>query len=61
MLSNSSSQTYQFAQRQFWTSYKLLGNMMKWKGIISDNILRELTIDGLLNRFVSIFVLMFVL
>lgn len=50
-VNNPGSLQYQFCQRQFWTSYKLLGNVMKWQGILSDSTLQELVIDGLLNRY----------
>ncbi|XP_071801603.1 PAX3- and PAX7-binding protein 1-like isoform X2 [Asterias amurensis] len=40
-----------FMQRQFWSSAKLLGNLLLWHGLISEVHLLELAIDGLLNRY----------
>ncbi|XP_038077839.1 PAX3- and PAX7-binding protein 1-like [Patiria miniata] len=40
-----------FLQRQFWSCVKLLGNLLLWHGLISEDHLLELAIDGLLNRY----------
>ncbi|XP_022100458.1 PAX3- and PAX7-binding protein 1-like [Acanthaster planci] len=40
-----------FMQRQFWSCVKLLGNLLLWHGLISEDHLLELAVDGLLNRY----------
>ncbi|XP_036204100.1 PAX3- and PAX7-binding protein 1 isoform X3 [Myotis myotis] len=52
VLENRSSGPYLFFQRQFWSSVKLLGNFLQWYGIFSNKTLQELSIDGLLNRYI---------
>uniref|UniRef100_A0A8C6X734 PAX3 and PAX7 binding protein 1 n=1 Tax=Naja naja TaxID=35670 RepID=A0A8C6X734_NAJNA len=49
VLENKNSGPYLFFQRQFWSSVKLL---MQWYGIFSNKTLQELSIDGLLNRYI---------
>ncbi|XP_071438009.1 PAX3- and PAX7-binding protein 1-like isoform X2 [Pithys albifrons albifrons] len=52
ILENKNSGPYLFFQRQFWSSGKLLGNFLQWYGILSNQTLQELCIDGLLNRHI---------
>ncbi|XP_043848016.1 PAX3- and PAX7-binding protein 1 isoform X1 [Dromiciops gliroides] len=52
ILENKNSGPYLFFQRQFWSSVKLLGNFLQWYGIFSNKTLQELSIDGLLNRYI---------
>ncbi|XP_054829279.1 PAX3- and PAX7-binding protein 1 [Eublepharis macularius] len=52
ILENKNSGPYLFFQRQFWSSVKLLGNFLQWHGILSNKTLQELSIDGLLNRYI---------
>ncbi|KAL7983573.1 hypothetical protein Chor_000449 [Crotalus horridus] len=52
VLENKNSGPYLFFQRQFWSSVKLLGNFLQWYGIFSNKTLQELSIDGLLNRYI---------
>ncbi|XP_063249678.1 PAX3- and PAX7-binding protein 1 isoform X2 [Prinia subflava] len=52
ILENKNSGPYLFFQRQFWSSVKLLGNFLQWYGILSKKTLQELSIDGLLNRYI---------
>ncbi|XP_015736950.1 PAX3- and PAX7-binding protein 1 isoform X2 [Coturnix japonica] len=52
VLENKNSGPYLFFQRQFWSSVKLLGNFLQWYGILSNKTLQELSIDGLLNRYI---------
>ncbi|KAF2978698.1 hypothetical protein EK904_010876 [Melospiza melodia maxima] len=52
ILENKNSGPYLFFQRQFWSSVKLLGNFLQWYGILSNRTLQELSIDGLLNRYI---------
>lgn len=41
----------QFFQRQFASGLKLLKNITSWQGILNDNILKELALTSLLNRY----------
>ncbi|XP_069492435.1 PAX3- and PAX7-binding protein 1 isoform X2 [Ambystoma mexicanum] len=52
VLENKNSGPCLFFQRQFWSSVKLLGNFLQWYGILSNRTLQELSIDGLLNRYI---------
>ncbi|KAK6486693.1 PAX3- and PAX7-binding protein 1-like [Huso huso] len=52
VLENKNSGPYLFFQRQFWSSIKLLGNILQWHGILSNTCLRELAVDSLLNRYI---------
>ncbi|XP_040279134.1 PAX3- and PAX7-binding protein 1 isoform X1 [Bufo bufo] len=52
VIENKNSAPCVFFQRQFWSSVKLLGNFLKWYGVLSNKCLQELAIDGLLNRYV---------
>ncbi|XP_022193893.2 PAX3- and PAX7-binding protein 1 [Nilaparvata lugens] len=40
-----------FFQRQFAMAVKLLSNIVRWQGIVSDEIIFELALDSLLNRY----------
>jgi len=40
-----------FFNRQFWSAFKLFKNVLSWAGILSDEILMELVLDRLLNRY----------
>ncbi|XP_033099376.1 PAX3- and PAX7-binding protein 1-like [Anneissia japonica] len=51
VLENKSSGAYNFLQRQFWSCVKLLGNMLNWQGIIAQDTLLDVAVDGLLNRY----------
>ncbi|KAG8450245.1 hypothetical protein GDO86_002771 [Hymenochirus boettgeri] len=52
VIENKNSRPCVFFQRQFWSSVKLLGNFLKWHGVISNKALQELAVDGLLNRYI---------
>ncbi|CAJ0924199.1 unnamed protein product [Ranitomeya imitator] len=52
VIDNKNSGPCVFFQRQFWSSVKLLGNFLKWYGVLSNKSLQELAIDGLLNRYI---------
>ncbi|KAM4699586.1 PAX3- and PAX7-binding protein 1 [Discoglossus pictus] len=52
IIENKNSGPCVFFQRQFWSSVKLLGNFLKWHGVLSNKTLQELAIDGLLNRYI---------
>ncbi|XP_071955937.1 PAX3- and PAX7-binding protein 1-like [Antedon mediterranea] len=51
VLENRSSGAFNFLQRQFWSCVKLLGNMLNWQGIIVQDTLLDIAVDGLLNRY----------
>ncbi|KAJ8276583.1 hypothetical protein COCON_G00083350 [Conger conger] len=52
VLENKNSGPYLFFQRQFWSSVKLLGNILQWHGLLSNSTLRELAVDSTLNRYI---------
>uniref|UniRef100_A0A8C5N263 PAX3 and PAX7 binding protein 1 n=1 Tax=Leptobrachium leishanense TaxID=445787 RepID=A0A8C5N263_9ANUR len=52
VIENKNSGPCVFFQRQFWSSVKLLGNFLKWHGVLSNKTLQELALDGLLNRYI---------
>ncbi|XP_062392561.1 PAX3- and PAX7-binding protein 1 [Sardina pilchardus] len=52
VLENKNSGPYLFFQRQFWTSLKLLSNILQWHGILSNSMLKELAVDSTLNRYI---------
>jgi len=45
-----SSLYYRFSQRQFWSSFKLLKNILMFYEILKDDLMIELVVDGLVNR-----------
>ncbi|XP_062869629.1 PAX3- and PAX7-binding protein 1 [Trichomycterus rosablanca] len=52
VMENKNSSPYLFFQRQFWSCVKLLGNILQWDGIVSQNTLKELAVDSTLNRYI---------
>ncbi|XP_075226312.1 PAX3- and PAX7-binding protein 1 isoform X2 [Lycorma delicatula] len=40
-----------FFQRQFASGVKLLSNLVRWQGILSDEVVFELALDSVLNRY----------
>ncbi|XP_075449986.1 PAX3- and PAX7-binding protein 1 [Ascaphus truei] len=52
VIENKNSGPCLFFQRQFWSSVKLLGNFLRWYGVLANKALQELAIDGLLNRYI---------
>ncbi|XP_051539568.1 PAX3- and PAX7-binding protein 1-like isoform X2 [Myxocyprinus asiaticus] len=52
VMENKNSGPYLFSQRQFWSCVKFLGNILKWDGILSQSVLKELAIDSTLNRYI---------
>lgn len=40
-----------FFQRQFASGLKLLRNVTSWQGIINDQMLKDLALGALLNRY----------
>ncbi|KAI5102117.1 GC-rich sequence DNA-binding factor 2 [Silurus meridionalis] len=50
-LDNKTSPQFQFQNEQFWRAVKLLGNMALWDGLVAQDVLKELMLDKLLNRY----------
>lgn len=48
---SSTSKQYHFSQRQYWISFKLLENTTIWHGLLSNDTLHDVVVDGLLNRY----------
>uniref|UniRef100_A0A8D8U288 PAX3- and PAX7-binding protein 1 n=1 Tax=Cacopsylla melanoneura TaxID=428564 RepID=A0A8D8U288_9HEMI len=46
-----SGRTSLFFQRQFASAIKLLGNIVRWQGLLSNDIVIQIGIDSLLNRY----------
>ncbi|KAL1455900.1 hypothetical protein WDU94_000665, partial [Cyamophila willieti] len=46
-----SGRTSMFFQRQFASAVKLLGNIVRWQGLLSNEIVIQIGIDSLLNRY----------
>ncbi|XP_054271583.1 PAX3- and PAX7-binding protein 1-like [Macrosteles quadrilineatus] len=40
-----------FFQRQFASAVKLLGNIVRWQGLLSDEVVSQVALDSLLNRY----------
>ncbi|XP_006236765.1 intron Large complex component GCFC2 isoform X2 [Rattus norvegicus] len=43
-----------FQERQFWGALKLFGNILLWNGLLPDDILQNLGLGKLLNRYLII-------
>ncbi|KAI1895690.1 hypothetical protein AGOR_G00108840 [Albula goreensis] len=50
-LDDAHSQQYVFRDRQFCSAVKLMGNITLWDGLIPEDVLKELALDKLLNRY----------
>uniref|UniRef100_W5UEX3 GC-rich sequence DNA-binding factor 2 n=1 Tax=Ictalurus punctatus TaxID=7998 RepID=W5UEX3_ICTPU len=50
-LDDKTSPQFQFQNQQFWSAVKLLGNIALWDGLIDQDVLKELMLDKLLNRY----------
>ncbi|XP_027028338.2 GC-rich sequence DNA-binding factor 2 isoform X2 [Tachysurus fulvidraco] len=50
-LDDKTSPQFQFQNEQFWSAVKLLRNMALWDGLIAQEVLKELMLDKLLNRY----------
>ncbi len=48
----SASIATEFFFRQYWTCVKLLGNITAWSQILSLKTILDLSVDGLLNRYI---------
>lgn len=51
---NSATIATEFFFRQYWTCVKLLGNVTSWSQILSLKTILDLSIDGLLNRYIIV-------
>jgi len=40
-----------FFHRQYWAAFKLFTNLLAWQGVLADEVLAELVLDRLLNRY----------
>ncbi|XP_065056969.1 PAX3- and PAX7-binding protein 1-like isoform X2 [Rhopilema esculentum] len=54
LLENKSSGASAFLERQFWSGFKLYGNIMQWKELLSLKTLQELGVDSCLNRYLIV-------
>ena len=43
-----------FLNRQFWSAFKLYRNILAWHGILSDQVVGEMALGSLLNRYMVI-------
>jgi GC-rich sequence DNA-binding factor len=43
-----------FANRQFWACFKLFRNILSWQGLMTDEILSDLALNAVLNRYLLI-------
>ncbi|KAL2774113.1 intron Large complex component GCFC2 isoform 2 [Daubentonia madagascariensis] len=51
---NKTSPHSEFQERQFWSGLKLFSNILLWNGLLPDDILQELGLEKLLNRYLII-------
>eukprot|EP00794_Sanderia_malayensis_P000333 gene333-965_t len=54
LLLNRTTGASAFLERQFWSGYKLLSNIMSWKDLLSIKIIQELGVDSILNRYLIV-------
>ena len=43
-----------FLNRQFWGAFKLYRNILSWHGILADEVLGDMALNSLLNRYMAI-------
>ncbi|KFP81533.1 GC-rich sequence DNA-binding factor 2, partial [Apaloderma vittatum] len=48
---DKSSLCSKFQERRFWSAVKLLSNILLWDGIVQEDIVRDLGLSKLLNRY----------
>nr|XP_051698678.1 intron Large complex component GCFC2 isoform X2 [Oryctolagus cuniculus] len=53
-IENKTSPHSKFQERQFWSGLKLFRNILLWNGLLQDDILQELGLGKLLNRYLVI-------
>ncbi|XP_069831927.1 intron Large complex component GCFC2 isoform X2 [Dendropsophus ebraccatus] len=56
-LEDRNSPHSKFQERQFWSAVKLFGNILLWDGFLQEEILLELSLDKLLNRYLLLVLL----
>ena len=54
VIEQKSSELSRFFHRQFFSCLKVYRNVLKWQTIVNDTVLKELSIDRLLNRYLMI-------
>ncbi|XP_078069013.1 intron Large complex component GCFC2-like isoform X2 [Mustelus asterias] len=52
VLEDQTSIHYQFQERCFWSAVKLLGNILQWDDLLPEQILQDLGLNKLLNRYI---------
>ncbi|CAK9295466.1 unnamed protein product [Gordionus sp. m RMFG-2023] len=52
ILETKNSAIINYQNRQFWSSIKLMDNIMEWKSLLSHELIKELAFDGILNRYI---------
>ncbi|XP_078255624.1 intron Large complex component GCFC2-like isoform X2 [Rhinoraja longicauda] len=52
LLEDQASIHSQFQERQLWSAVKLLGNILQWHGLLPEQILQNLGLDKLFNRYI---------
>ncbi|KAG9464944.1 hypothetical protein GDO78_019158 [Eleutherodactylus coqui] len=57
LLEDRNSPQSKFQERQFWSAVKLLGNVLLWDGFLQEDLLLELSLDKLLNRYLLLVLL----
>ncbi|XP_056419831.1 intron Large complex component GCFC2 [Hyla sarda] len=57
LLEDRSSAHSTFQERQFWSAVKLFGNILLWDGFLQEEILQELSLDKMLNRYLILVLL----
>ncbi|XP_006000093.1 GC-rich sequence DNA-binding factor 2 isoform X2 [Latimeria chalumnae] len=57
VLEDRTSPQSQFQERQFWSAVRLLGNIFLGDGLIPEQMLQELGLDKLLNRYILLILL----
>lgn len=54
LIDQKTSNSSLFFHRQFWSCVKLFSNILKWRNILHLRILKEFSLDCLLNRYLMI-------
>ncbi|XP_075717091.1 intron Large complex component GCFC2 [Rhinoderma darwinii] len=57
LLEDKNSPQSEFQERRFWSAVKLFGNILLWDGFLQEEILQELGLDKLLNRYLLLVLL----
>ncbi|KAM3932143.1 intron Large complex component GCFC2 [Leptodactylus fuscus] len=56
-LEDRNSPHSKFQERRFWSAVKLFRNLLLWDGFLQEEILQELSLDKLLNRYLLLVLL----